>query len=101
MSTAREKKAFGEFKRTIAWIVAIGVIMVAGSLIWLSRQGPLHTHMVVAVVGGVFFSMMLGCGLFAAAFFSDKSGYDQEVADATIEQEPGAPTPSTSVPPKV
>jgi hypothetical protein len=27
--------------------------------------------------------VLLGAGLFAAAFFSDKSGHDQEVTDAT------------------
>jgi len=31
----------------------------------------------------VFFSVLLGCGLFALSFFSDKSGYDQSVSDAT------------------
>jgi hypothetical protein len=31
----------------------------------------------------VFFSVLLGCGLFAAAFFSSKSGYDQNVTDIT------------------
>jgi hypothetical protein len=27
--------------------------------------------------------VLLGCGLFAAAFFSSKSGYDQDVTDVT------------------
>jgi len=31
----------------------------------------------------VFFSVLLGCGLFALSFFSDKSGHDQSVNDAT------------------
>jgi hypothetical protein len=33
--------------------------------------------MVVATIAGVFFSVLLGCGLFAAAFYSDKSGHDE------------------------
>lgn len=36
-------------------------------------------HMVVAVIGGAFISVLLCCGLFAAAFFSDKSGHDGNV----------------------
>ena len=42
--------------------------------------------MVIATIGGVFFSVLLGCGLFAAAFFSDKSGHDQSISDATKTQ---------------
>jgi hypothetical protein len=38
---------------------------------------------VAATTLGVFFSVLLGCGLFAAAFFSDKTGLDQEVTNVT------------------
>jgi hypothetical protein len=41
---------------------------------------------VIATVVGVFFSVILGCGLFAAAFFSDKSGHDQSVSEATTHE---------------
>lgn len=67
----------------IKWIAAIGVLMVIGALWYLSLYGPLTVHMVVATIAGVFFSVLLGCGLFAAAFYSDKSGHDREVTDAT------------------
>jgi hypothetical protein len=43
---------------------------------------------VIATVVGVFFSVILGCGLFAAAFFSDKSGHDQSVSEATTHENP-------------
>lgn len=65
------------------WILIAAVIMVAGALAFLASQGTLTTHMVVATIAGTFFSVLLGCGLFALAFFSDKSGHDQSVADAT------------------
>ena len=42
---------------------------------------------VEATVIGTFFSVALGCGLFAAAFFSDKSGHDQSISDATRRPE--------------
>lgn len=76
--------AFKDFKRMIAWIIAAGVVMVAGALWYLSLFGPLNIHMVIATTVGVFLSTLLGCGLFAAAFFSDKSGHDQRSADATV-----------------
>jgi hypothetical protein len=48
--------------------------------------GGLDVSTVIATTFGVFFSVVLGCGLFAAAFFSDKSGIDQQVSDATREE---------------
>lgn len=76
-------RAMADFKRMLAWISVAAVLMVAGSLWYLSLFGPLYPSMVFATVGGVFIATLLGCGLFAAAFFSDKSGHDRDVTDAT------------------
>ncbi|MBV8688054.1 MAG: hypothetical protein JOZ90_00715 [Alphaproteobacteria bacterium] len=81
MSTDRQT-ALADFRRTIKWIAVAGVLMVIGALLYLRLFIPLNATIVVATTGGVFFSVLLGCGLFAAAFFSDKSGLDQQVADA-------------------
>ena len=80
-------RAMAEFRRMMIWIALAAVLMVAGALWYLSRYEPLRLHMVIATVAGVFFSVLLGCGLFAAAFFSDKSGHDQDVTDATRRKE--------------
>lgn len=77
-----DPKALKEFKRMMIWIAVAAVLMVVAALWYLSLFGPLYLSMVLATVGGVFISTMLGCGLFAAAFFSDKSGHDQSVTDA-------------------
>jgi hypothetical protein len=76
-------KAAAEFRRMVVWIAIAGILLVIASLWYLSLYGPLRLHMVVATIAGVFVSILLGCGLFAAAFFSDKSGHDQSVTDAT------------------
>ena len=76
-------KALAEFRRIMKWILLAAVLMVAGALFYLGASGDLTLHTVIATVLGVFFSVLLGCGLFAAAFFSDKSGLDQDIADAT------------------
>jgi 4-hydroxybenzoate polyprenyltransferase len=76
-------RALAEFRRMMKWIALIAVLMVAGALTYLSRTGDLHLHEVIATILGVFFAVLLGCGLFAAAFFSDKSGHDQSISDAT------------------
>ena len=85
-STQRER-ALADFRRIMIWIAVIAVVMVAGSLLYLGLTGDLDANLVIATVLGVFFSVVLGCGLFAAAFFSDKSGHDQSVSDATIHQD--------------
>lgn len=76
-------RAAAEFRRMIGWIALLGVVTVAGALWYLAANDLLITPIVVAVVGGVFVSILLGCGLFSLAFFSDKSGHDQSVSDAT------------------
>jgi protein-S-isoprenylcysteine O-methyltransferase Ste14 len=81
--TPDRQKAVAEFKRIMKWIAAIAVLMVVGALTYLHFTSSLDTNTVVATTLGVFFSVLLGCGLFAAAFFSDKSGYDQNVTDVT------------------
>jgi tellurite resistance-related uncharacterized protein len=82
-----------EFRRMLRWIAVAGVAMVAASLWYLSLFGALTVHMIVATVMGVFFSVLLGSGLFAAAFFSSKSGHDQNVTDATKEAANRYPNP--------
>ena len=67
----------------ILWIALAGVVVTILALWYLSLYEPLRLHMVIATVAGVFFSMLLGCGLFAAAFYSEKSWHDQDVTDAT------------------
>jgi len=85
-----QSQAAQEFRRALTWIVVIGIAATMLALAYLGSTGELYLHMVIAVIGGVFLSVLLGCGLFAAAFFSDKSGIDREVADATRR---GAPRP--------
>jgi hypothetical protein len=77
------QQAVAEFKRIMIWIAVIAVLMVAGALTYLHFTSTLDANTAIATTLGVFFSVLLGCGLFAAAFFSDKSGYDQNVTDAT------------------
>ena len=81
--TSDRQKAAADFKRMIKWIIAIAVAMVALALLYLHLTSSLTANMVVATILGVFFSVLLGCGLFAASFFSDKSGHDQSISDAT------------------
>ena len=77
MTDTDRTQAKAEFIRIMKWILLAAVLMVVAALIYLHASGDLTLHLVVATVLGVFFSVLLGCGLFAAAFFSDKSGHDE------------------------
>src|SRR5690348_15646024 len=83
MPTHTPAEALAQFKRAIAIIAVIAVAMVVGALTYLHFTSSLDANTVIATTLGVFFSVLLGCGLFAAAFFSSKSGYDQNVTDVT------------------
>lgn len=69
------------------WIVLAAILMVVGGLYYSSLVTELTTHLVIAVILGTFFSVVLGTGLFALAFFSDKSGHDDNVTDATRQRD--------------
>jgi hypothetical protein len=81
MATNSER-ARAEFPM-MKWIAVAGVAMVALAPFYLYLLGDLSTHAAIATVLGVFLSVLLASGLFALAFFSDKSGHDDNVSDAT------------------
>jgi len=70
-----------QLRRMLKWIAAVGVLMVAGSLAFLHHSSGLTVATVIATVAGVFLSVMLGSGLLSLAYFSAKSGHDQDVSD--------------------
>jgi hypothetical protein len=77
-----KQQAADEFRRIVKWIALVAVLMVVGALAYLDWMGAWSLHAVIATILGVFLSVLLGCGLFALAFFSDKSGHDEEVSSA-------------------
>jgi len=87
--TSERQQALAEFRRIMKWVAAVAVLMVAGAIAYLGLTGDLTANMVIATTVGVFFSVLLGCGLFAAAFFSSKSGHDQNITDATRSERDG------------
>ncbi len=79
----RKQQAAQELRKMVKWIVVIGVFTVIGALVYLRRMDAWSFHAVIATILGVFVSMLLGCGLFALAFFSDKSGHDDDASNTT------------------
>ena len=81
------QSARADFRRTMKWVLLAAVLMVAAALAYLAVTGDLTANMVIATVLGVFVSVLLGAGLMAAAYFSDKSGHDREVNDAARDRD--------------
>jgi hypothetical protein len=88
MLTAKER-AKQQFRTMVKWIALASFLMVAAALGYLGHQGSLSLHTAIATILGVSISVVLGCGLFALAFFSDKSGHDDMVTDATKTDDAG------------
>ena len=82
------QNARADFRRMMKWILLAAVVMVAGALAYLAASGDLTGDMVIATGLGVFVSVLLGSGLMAAAYFSDKSGHDRDVNDAARDRDP-------------
>lgn len=79
---SKEHSAASDLRRMAKWIVFVGVLMVAAALAYIWAMDAWSLHAVVATILGVFVSVILGCGLFALAFFSNKSGHDDDVSAA-------------------
>lgn len=85
--TTSKQKASREFWRMARWIAFAGLVMVVAALLYIHAMDAWSLHAVIATVLGVFVSVLLGCGLFALAFFSDKSGHDEDVSGTTRKRD--------------
>ncbi|MEO9132161.1 MAG: DUF1971 domain-containing protein [Sphingomonas sp.] len=92
-AAALTKSAMLELRRMMKWILAFAIAIAIASLWYISLFTHLTASMAAATIGGVFLSVVLGCGLFAAAFFSNNSGHDQAVGDAVPADEGREPNP--------
>lgn len=61
----------------IAPLIAVGVasLWFAGRS-WMEFAAEIPLYGYFAIIGGIFFSLLIGGGLMALAFYSDKHGYD-------------------------
>lgn len=83
----QRESARADLMRMMRWIVLAGVLLTIVALWYVSLFGPLTAVTASATIGGVFLSVLVGCGLFALAFYSDKSGHDEVSRNATEHRE--------------
>jgi hypothetical protein len=82
ISEATRATARGKLVRMLIAVSVVGLLMVAAAVVYLRNAGIITTAMLVAVIGGVFVSVVLGAGLMALGFYSERSGRDDDVSSS-------------------
>jgi len=54
---------------------------------WQQSHAQMSIHGWIALGLGVFFSVIVGCGLMALMFFSSRRGYDERAREISIHRE--------------
>ena len=63
----------------MGWMALAAIVSVLLALIWLKSFGdPVPLHMQIATILGVGFTVLVGTGLMALVFLSNRSGHDEE-----------------------
>ncbi|WP_419815049.1 hypothetical protein [Glacieibacterium sp.] len=83
ISQAERATAKGKLIKMLVGVSIVGILMVASAVFYLANAGIITTSMLVAVIGGVFVSVVLGAGLMALGFYSERSGRDDDVSAST------------------
>ncbi len=62
------------------WTIPLFALLVAAfwfaGTTWVKLSADIPTYGYVAIIGGVFFSLLVGGGLMALLFYSHRHGYD-------------------------
>jgi TRAP-type C4-dicarboxylate transport system permease small subunit len=62
-------------------VVLFGLLGVSGKYMidtWRQSTAIMSIHGYIALSLGVFFSLLIGCGLMALLFYSSRRGYDEQ-----------------------
>ena len=81
---AQARHAWRRFRRMLGWM-ALGIAVALAIMIALLDHwwGPLSWVAILAAIGGLGGSMLLGCALMGLAFLSSGTGHDEAVEEAT------------------
>ena len=79
--------AWRRFRRVLGWMALAGAVTAALCWWWIDHQyGPLGWVATLALLGGVFFSVLMAGALMGLAFLSSGSGHDEHVRDFDPDQ---------------
>jgi heme/copper-type cytochrome/quinol oxidase subunit 2 len=72
----------GKLPVIVTSVVLLGLLAIAIKFMvdaWQHSTGVMSIHGWIALGLGVFFSIVIGCGLMALMFYSSRRGYDEQV----------------------
>jgi hypothetical protein len=70
--------AWSRYRRMMKWMALASALAAAAAVAWLkATSDAMPWQMVLATIGGVFLSVLLGTALMGLVFLSDRSGYDE------------------------
>lgn len=76
-------KGLGVLAIIVSLLGILGLSVWAAASAWTAQGGPaIEGSIAVAMWFGVIFSLVVGCGLMALVFFSNRQGYDDRAYDA-------------------
>lgn len=79
--------AWQRFRRILGGIAAAGALCAGGCWWWIDAvYGPLNWVATLALLGGVFVTILLAGALMGLAFLSSGSGHDEAVHDFDRDQ---------------
>jgi uncharacterized membrane protein YbhN (UPF0104 family) len=80
--------AWARYKRIMRWMVVVAIVTVLVSLLILRNMGdPMPLHMIIATIAGIGLTMLVGTGLMGLAYFSNRSGVDDDAGAAPDDRE--------------
>lgn len=72
--------AWGRFRRLMCWMMLVTLVMVAGALTVLYREGALVSiHFYIATALGISLAMLLMSALMGLVFLSNGTGHDGSI----------------------
>jgi hypothetical protein len=82
------------------WYIAVPLFLLLivalwfAGMAWTSFDGePMPAEGYYAMIGGVVFSLVVGCGLMALVFYSSRRGYDDAAGGETPHDDRGQVSP--------
>ena len=74
--------------RIVSALIVIALLALLGAALWYAydfwqsiAEAEIPGWMFGAMIGGVVFSLVIGCGLMALMFYSSRHGYDDRASD--------------------
>lgn len=79
--------AWSRFRRVLGWMALAGAVTAGLCWRWIDdAYGPLGLVATLALLGGVFASVLMAGALMGLAFLSSGSGHDEDVRDFAPDQ---------------